>query len=235
MRSLTLSSIDKFIGKQLREKRLKRGMTLSYVASKVGLSYQQIQKYEQSITKVSAATLYKLSALYDVGIEKFFEGISLDVGIYDNSRKKFDQEAEEINILMVEDNPADEITIRKALKDFENLNILCVHDGIQVFQVLRYKTLCTDFQRPDIIFLDLFIPRREGLNVLKEIKRDRETQDIPIVVVTSSINQELIDKAYKAGASGYIRKSFDFSSFRSDIINCVKYWTEVVTLPTKAR
>ena len=68
-----LNSIEKVIGKQLREKRLKRGLTLSAVANEIGVSYQQIQKYESAISKISASSLYQLSLLYGIGIENFLK------------------------------------------------------------------------------------------------------------------------------------------------------------------
>ncbi|MDR0695828.1 MAG: response regulator [Holosporales bacterium] len=225
---------DKLIGRQLREKRLRRGMTLLDAAKKLGVSYQQVQKYEQASSKISASNLYKLSILYGVSIEKFFEGMVdhnrttyLKFGYLPGELKNRD-----INLLMIEDNPGDEAVIRRTLSDLKNLNILCVHDGHQVMEVLRYKTLCADFPRPDLIFLDIYLPKRDGISVLKEIKRDSDLQDIPVVIITNNINPELMQSAYRNGASGYICKSFDFVSFKDHIVSCVKYWTNTVVLPT---
>ncbi|MDR1289328.1 MAG: response regulator [Holosporales bacterium] len=231
-------SIEKIIGRHLREKRLKRGFTLAEVASKIGLSYQQIQKYEQAISKISAGALYRLSVLYGVGVEKFFDGLDgmslspsgTTVSIFENSVGK-----KIINLLLVEDNPGDETITRRALNSFGNLNILCVHDGDQILEVLRYKTLCPDFPRPDLIFLDIYIPRRDGIAVLKEIKRDREIQDIPVIILTNNTRTDLMAEAYKNGASGYICKSFDFATFRDNLTDCIKYWSSAVILPSVAR
>ncbi|MDR1234452.1 MAG: response regulator [Holosporales bacterium] len=226
--------IETVIGRQLREKRLKRGFTLAEVAMKIGLSYQQIQKYEQAISKISAGVLYRLSILYGVSVDKFFDGLSggvlgSPVNIFDHPDNKT------INLLMVEDNPGDEEITRKALKAFDNLNILCVHDGRQTMEVLRYKTLCPEFPRPDLIFLDIYIPRRDGITILKEIKRDREIQDIPVVILTNNLSTDLMATAYKNGASGYICKSFDFLKFKEDLEDCIKYWSNAVILPSAAR
>ena len=87
----------------------------------------------------------------------------------------------------------------------------------------------------DIIFLDIFIPKRDGMSVLREIKRDKDIQDIPVIILTNNISQELMSKAYKLGASGYICKSFDFASFKENITDCIKYWTKAVTLPSRNR
>jgi CheY-like chemotaxis protein/plasmid maintenance system antidote protein VapI len=232
------ASIEKVIGKNLREKRLKRGFTLTEVASELGFSYQQIQKYEQAVSKISAGVLYRLSVLYGVGIEKFFDGLNgLNISASGATVSIFENSGENriINLLLVEDNPGDETITRKALNSFGNLNILCVHDGGQTMEVLRYKTLCPDFPRPDLIFLDIYIPRRDGIAVLKEIKRDREIQDIPVIILTNNTRPDLMAEAYKNGASGYICKSFDFITFRENLTDCIKYWSSAVVLPSVAR
>jgi CheY-like chemotaxis protein len=217
--------LDKTIGRRLREKRLKRGFTLAEVSAKVGISYQQIQKYEQAVSKISASTLFKLSALYCVRVERFFDGLDeLSNGNGTPSDKWI------LNLLLIEDNPLDESMTRQALG--ENVNVFCVHDGSQTMEFLRYKTLRPDFPRPELIFLDLQLPRGNGLTVLKDIKRDSRIQDIPVVILTNNIGKHLIAEAYKHGASGYICKSFDFATFRENITDCVKYWTKAVVLPS---
>jgi CheY-like chemotaxis protein len=225
--SQQLVPLEKIIGRRLREKRLKRGFTLSEVASRIGISYQQIQKYEQAVSKISASTLYRLSVLYCVRVENFFEGLDgATVSNSDPSGKGG------LNLLLVEDNPVDEALTRRALDAFGDVNILCVHDGGQTMEFLKYKTLCPDFPRPDLIFLDLHIPRGNGLAILKDIKRDRRIQDIPVVILTNNINTNIIAEAYKQGASGYICKSFDFTIFRENLTDCIKYWTKAVVLPS---
>lgn len=231
MKIASFSKIDKHIGCQLRKIRNKRKMTLSEVSSKIGISYQQIQKYEQAETRISVSTLYKLAKLYAVDIERFFVGLADP-----KNNKNLDRnlsKSSNINLLIVEDNPGDEAIIRNTLTCFNNLNILCVHDGIQALNVLKYKTLCDDFPSANIIFLDIFIPKRDGLSILKEIKRDKEIQDIPVIILTSNINQELMNEAYKLGASGYISKSFDYNIFKESITDCIKYWTKAVNLPNR--
>ncbi|MDO4974761.1 MAG: response regulator, partial [Alphaproteobacteria bacterium] len=182
-------------------------------------------------TRISVSTLYKLAKLYAVDIERFFVGLADP-----KNNKNLDRnlsKSSNINLLIVEDNPGDEAIIRNTLTCFNNLNILCVHDGIQALNVLKYKTLCDDFPSANIIFLDIFIPKRDGLSILKEIKRDKEIQDIPVIILTSNINQELMNEAYKLGASGYISKSFDYNIFKESITDCIKYWTKAVNLPNR--
>ncbi len=218
-------TLDAYIGKQIRDKRIKRQMTLLDVAEAIGVSYQQIQKYERGITKISASTLYKLSNLFDIKLELFFKQFGNQSSTDNNSN---------INVLLVENNPSDEALARKALNEIDNIRILCVHNASQVFDFLKHKTLCQDFPRPHIIFLNIGIPGRDGISVLREIKLDHELQDIPVVILTNKVKSDLITKSYKYGASGYICKSFDFDIFRNNIIAAVNYWTSSVMLPQKA-
>ena len=229
----TINKIDEYIGKQLRAKRQKRGFTLSAVASEIGLSYQQIQKYEQAQSKVSAASLYKFAKLYGISIDNFFEQLSISSCEFINMKNLTQIEKKlEINILIINSNPEDETMTRKALSKFEHTNILCVHDRMQAMEVLKYKTLCKEFSRPDLIFLDIYLPKIDGIEILKDIKRDRNIQNIPVIILTSNINSAFLDKAYQNGASGYICKSFDFNIFQENIADCMKYWTKTVVLPS---
>lgn len=225
--------LEEYIGKQLREKRIKRGLTLSKVASVLGCSHQQIQKYEQGQSRVSAIALYKLSSLYGIEMDTLFKNqyveqddkSNTEVGILSsNQRNSF-------NLLIIEDDPGEEELMRKSLTSFSNLRILCVHDGVQAIEFLRYKTLCMDFPRPDLIFLDLNLPKRSGEVVLSEIKRDRTIQGIPVIVVTNNLNADVMMNMYRTGASGYICKSFDFDVFKKNLADCLNYWYNVVVLP----
>lgn len=230
------NKIDEYIGRQLRLKRKKRGYTLLDVASEIGLSYQQIQKYEQAHSKVSAAILYKFAQLYSISIDNFFANLSVSLCNFSaKNNASHDKKNKEVNILIVEDNPEDEAMIRRALSVFENMNILCVHDGNQTMEVLKYKTLCAEFPIPDLIFLNAVVTRKDGLIILKDIKRNINIQNIPIVMIASNVNPELMTKAYQNGASGYICKPFDFQTFQENISDCIRYWTKTVVLPSSAQ
>ncbi|MHA1558663.1 MAG: response regulator [Alphaproteobacteria bacterium] len=229
--------LDLHVGKKLREKRQKLGLTLTYVAEKLSLSHQQIQKYEQAQSRISAAILYNIGGLYGVPMHYFFEGFNDSVtempyksGIIEQNRSKI------LNILLVEDDPADELLIRQACDEIKDrVNIFCVHDGLQSIEFLRYKTMNVNFPRPDIILLDLNIPKKDGYETLRDIKRDREIQDIPVIVLTNSINIKDMIRMYQNYAAGYINKSFDFDVFLKTFRILVDYWSWAVVLPGTAK
>ena len=230
------SKIEECLGRNLREKRKKLKFTLIDVAKKIGISYQQMQKYEQMQSKISASTLYRIARLYGVSIDQFFAGLTIEDELKDDSAVKLITETTTrttINLILVEDNPGDEAIARQALGDLDGVNMLCVHDGVQALEVLRYKTLCTDFPKPDLILLDVGIPKKDGLSLLKDIKRDRNLQNIQVVMLTNNINYDIMMEAYKNGASGYICKSFDYNTFKAKLCDCVQYWKTAVVLPNK--
>lgn len=224
-----LTPIDKFIGMQLRKERKKRKMSLTDVSEGLGISYQQLQKYEQAKSRVTVSMLYRLVELYGIEIGNFFSDVRSEFSMNGDSRGvNCGTEMKEINVLVVEPDPADEILTRGAMECIENLNVLFVHDGVQVLEVLKYKTLCPNFPRPNVVFMDLFIPKRDGIDVLKELKRDDLTKEIPVVMLTNVIDLEFVSRAYKFGASGYILKAQNHDTFKESIADCIKYWTKTV-------
>lgn len=223
---------DNYMGKQLRERRLRCNMTLVEVAKKTGISYQQIQKYESACSRISAYLLFKLANAYNSPIESFFKGLTIHNNEVKMKNNKI-MERNNFNVLIVEDNPGDEAITRKALQGFDFLNILCVHDSDQLMSLLKYKTMCTDFPKPDLIFLDIYLPNKNGIAILKDIKRDSVLGNIPIVMLTSNVDSSIMEQSYKYGSSGYICKSFDFVQFKKNITNCINYWSKTVVSPTK--
>ena len=230
-----LKELDVFIGKRLREKRHKLGLTLVQVGKDVGMSHQQIQKYEQAQSRVSAGVLYQLGQFYGISPHYFYQGFTPP---HQRSEKKkgnavFHNPAKVLHILLVEDNPADELLMRRSL-DASNhkINVFCVHDGAQTIDFLRYKQdLDVDFPRPDLILLNLNIPKRDGFNVLKEIKRDRLLQDIPVIALTNGISVEEMVNVYQNYAAGYVCKTFDHALFQANIVTLINYWSSVAVLP----
>jgi len=101
------------------------------------------------------------------------------------------------------------------------------HSGEQVLDFLKNKTGSNRFPRPDVVFMNLTLPHADGLSVLRKIKKDRTLQDIPIVVLSNSINEKDLIESYKNFASGYIKKSFDFKEFKTQVKDSINYWSTI--------
>lgn len=137
-----------------------------------------------------------------------------------------------IEILLVEDSPTDALLTRRALADARLINRLhLVEDGVQALAFLRKEPPYTDVQRPDLILLDLNLPKKDGREVLAEIKNDDDLKIIPVVVLTTSRADEDILRSYRLHANCYIAKPVDFDSFTDAIATLEKFWFAVVTLP----
>jgi two-component system, chemotaxis family, response regulator Rcp1 len=137
-----------------------------------------------------------------------------------------------IEILLVEDSPSDtELTV-EALKDFKVRNhVSIVEDGVLAMQFLRRQGPYAEAPRPDLIMLDLNLPRKDGREVLAEIKGDPQFKAIPIVVLTTSRADQDILRAYQLNANCYINKPVDFNQFLEVVRSIESFWLFVVTLP----
>jgi len=141
-------------------------------------------------------------------------------------------DARPIEILLVEDSPSDtELTV-EALRDFKVRNhVSVVEDGVQAMQFLRRQAPFADAPRPDMIMLDLNLPRKDGREVLAEIKADGQLKTIPIVVMTTSRAEQDVLRAYQLNANCYINKPVDFNQFLEVVRSIESFWLYVVTLP----
>lgn len=139
-----------------------------------------------------------------------------------------------IEILLVEDSPSDVLMTREALEGAKILNRLSVaRDGVEAIAYLRRQEKYAQAARPDLILLDLNLPRKDGREVLAEIKADRDLRAIPVVILTTSKADEDILKAYGLHANCYICKPVDFSSFFAIVKSIEQFWFKVVSLPPK--
>lgn len=135
-------------------------------------------------------------------------------------------------ILMAEDNPTDVLIAREGLGSAKMLNTLhVVDDGIEAIEFLRRRGKHAEAPRPDLILLDLNMPRRNGQEVLAEIKTDPHLKQIPVIVFTTSKSRDDIDKAYGLHANCYISKPVDFDEFTKVVQAIQDFWMSIVTLP----
>lgn len=139
---------------------------------------------------------------------------------------------ETVNILLVEDNPADARLIEEVFKDTNVKNrIFVVKDGVEAMDFLYNENNYVDAPRPEIILLDLNLPRKDGREVLKEVKANEDLKSIPIVILTTSSAKEDVIRTYNNHANCYITKPVDFDQFLQ-VINAIEdFWLKVVNLP----
>ncbi|MBF0384441.1 MAG: response regulator [Candidatus Omnitrophica bacterium] len=137
-----------------------------------------------------------------------------------------------IEILLVEDNPGDINLTKEALSESKMANKLSVvKDGVEAMKFLRKEGQYSDTTSPDIVFLDLNLPKKDGREVLKELKEDAQLRVIPVVVLTSSEAEEDIIKAYLNHANCYVRKPLDFAKFLEVVRKIEDFWFSIVKLP----
>jgi chemotaxis family two-component system response regulator Rcp1 len=137
-----------------------------------------------------------------------------------------------VEILMVEDSRADVLMTREAFEEARLANTLhVVEDGVQAMQFLRQEAEFASSPRPDLILLDLNLPRKNGREVLAEIKTDPELRTIPVIVLTTSQAEQDILGAYNLHANCYIVKPVGFENFVTAIQSVESFWFSLVTLP----
>lgn len=138
----------------------------------------------------------------------------------------------EAEILLVEDNPGDVILTIEALKDAKVHNRLSVvRDGIEAMAFLRREGNYENAPRPDLILLDLNLPRKNGREVLAEVKSDEDLKTIPIVILTTSAEEQDVLKAYMLSANCYVTKPVDFQQFTDVVRGIETFWLSIVKLP----
>ena len=139
-----------------------------------------------------------------------------------------------IDILLAEDSSTDVMLTKAALKFAKMRNNLhVVKDGVEVMSFLRKEGQYAGAPRPDLILLDLNMPRKDGREVLTEVKNDDDLKFIPVVVLTTSQAQEDVIKAYGLHANCYISKPVDFEQFTNVVRAIDNFWFTVVTLPAE--
>jgi len=139
-----------------------------------------------------------------------------------------------IEVLLVEDDEGDVVMTREALEEGKVLNRLHVAaDGVEAIEYLRREGEHAEAPRPDLILLDLNLPRRDGRQVLAEVKGDEDLRRIPVVVLTTSEAEEDILRSYDLHANAYVTKPVDFERFVQVIQQIDEFFISVVRLPNR--
>ncbi len=139
-----------------------------------------------------------------------------------------------VDILLVEDNPGDVRLAKEALKECKIDNtVYVVQDGVEAMEFLHKEGKHKGAPRPDLILLDLNLPRKSGREVLEEVKADPDLKRIPVVVMTVSRDEEDVLKAYNLHANCYITKPIDFGQFVRITRSIDEFWFSIVRLPPR--
>ena len=137
-------------------------------------------------------------------------------------------------ILLVEDNEGDIVLTLEALKDAKAGNsVVVVRDGEEAMQYLLKQGQYTNAETPDIILLDINLPKMNGKEVLEEIKKNQALKIIPVIMLTTSNSEKDIFESYRNHANCYITKSSDFQKFMEIVSMIVNFWLRIVQLPNK--
>jgi CheY-like chemotaxis protein len=139
-----------------------------------------------------------------------------------------------VDLLLVEDNPGDIRLTEEALKDGPvKVNLSVAKDGVEAVEFLMQRGQFKDAPRPDLILLDLNLPRKNGREVLSEIKADPSLRQIPVVVMTTSKSEQDIERAYELNANCYITKPIELDDFLGVVHSIEDFWLTKAMLPAK--
>ncbi|MEO8130599.1 MAG: response regulator [Bryobacteraceae bacterium] len=137
-----------------------------------------------------------------------------------------------VEVLLVEDNPGDIRLTQEAFKEGRFLvNLTVAMDGVQAIDILNHRGPYTETPRPDLILLDLNLPKKSGREVLGEIKADTDLKRIPVIVMTTSKASQDIDRVYDLNANCYITKPVELDEFLNVVRSIENFWLTIVTLP----
>ncbi len=137
-----------------------------------------------------------------------------------------------INILFVEDNVADIWLLKDTVtQNFPNVNFISIKDGAETIPYLKKQGNYADAVTPNLIFMDLNLPKLSGTEVLSAIKSDKSISFIPVIVLTTSQNPADVKACYSLGANGFLVKSYILDEFVDTIISSIRYWLNYALLP----
>lgn len=227
-------SIEQFVGNKIRERRKLLKLNQTELATMLGISYQQVQKYESGATTLTLGRLMHIAQILNVPPQFFYEGAPMPNAAVEVQQSEVISKTRKrpLQVLLVEDNTSDEILFKDAVERSGILSeIYCMQYPDRVMDFLQNHESKYGRQRPDIIVLDINLPKMDGMALLKQLKTAPDVADIPVLMLTNSIRVQEMRECYKLQAAGFIQKSMDFEEFCEDISSAIKYWAKTVILP----
>ena len=219
-----------YIGMEIKELRQRRGLNQAQLAEMLGVSRQRIQQYENGSGSLSVNRLFDVAKALCVSPSVLIKPLTRmqekQVTIQPINPSVVEiRKNRPLNILLAEDSSADQLLVRDAIDNSSySAEISCVTDGIELSQFISNAQELNTYSYPDIILLDLNLPKKDGFACMHSLKSSSKTQDIPIIILTNSINRAEMERAYRMGASGYLVKSFELEEFRATINTVLAYW-----------
>ena len=138
-----------------------------------------------------------------------------------------------VKILLVEDNEDDAVIVQEVFAEMRLLTLInVVRDGEEALAYLRHKAKYMVARMPDIVLLDINLPKKNGFEVLEEMKKDPQLQSLPVIILTTSQREEDITDSYAKGACSYIQKLVDLNQFKHLMMQFEHYWTGVSRIPS---
>lgn len=226
--------VEKFVGAKMKERRKILKLSQMQLAELMGLSYQQIQKYESGVNKFTLNRLLQLAKVLNTSPAYFYEGAKIDFGIGNEKRSDLikNVRTRPLSILLVEDNAGDIMLFEKGIKNCGHpIDLHSIKDSHQVMDFLSHHESKYGRPRPDLIMMDINMPKIDGLTLLKQIKKNNLLSDIPIIMMTHSVNTKEMMESYKFSAAGFVQKAQQYEDYCKNLCNIVNYWSETVILP----
>ena len=206
----------------IRERRLQLGISQSELSNKAGLHRTYISEVERGTQNLTIETLGKLADALETSVLILVEDASRAVRFTENP----------IQILLAEDSAADIHMVERALKAAKMpTELVVLTDGRETLDYLTQKGNHGASSLPDLILLDLHLPRKNGYEILKEIKIDNRLKQIPVVVLTNSESSVDVSKSYDLHANTFITKPVSQKKFQEAIHRVLDYWFGVASLP----
>lgn len=229
--------LDKYVGCKIKERRKSLGLTQAELAEILGLSHQQVQRYESGENTISMARAIELARRLNVKLNYFYDGAPLtdkigkkiENGLYTKESNRA------VRLLLVEDSSSDEILFRKAVsKSNVSTDIHVIQNPENVMDFLTKHRTEFDNEKPDIIVLDINMPRLSGIGLLKKIKSNVQLKNLPVIMLTNSVRSKDLLDSYANQANGFIQKNSDLQAFYEEIDLVLQYWSRAVVLPSYA-
>ncbi len=219
------------VGQRMRERRKQLNISQGRLAEMLGISYQQVQKYETGQNQLALGRMLQFSSILNVSPDYFYEGLNPDeIGIGIETDVIQRERSRPLRVLLVEDSPADALLFQKMIQPIEqDIQLHCISESDTVMQYLYQSEQAA--QSPDLIILDLNLPKLNGLQLLKAIKSTAQTQVLPTLILTNSISKREMQEAYRLGCAGFIQKSLDLATYKESVLGTVHYWSKIVALP----